>query len=374
MPGRQTDLAAFWRSGFYGINDMETRANYALIGGFTLAVIVSIFLFILWFSGSNRPAHQVPLRVLFNGSISGLSRGGAVLFNGVKVGEVTHIDLAPDDPSRVQADVVIDARVPLRSDTKARLEFTNLTGIAALALTGGSSDAPPLPAAADGGPSVIRADRSDFQDLLESARRIATQASEFLDRANGLVDSNSASLGKTIKNAEKFSDALAANSDGIKDFMGSMADIGRTIKPLTGKLETLATDTDKVVKSIEPDRVKSILEHADSFSGKLDAAGNKIEGVMASLESFLGSGESKNALNDIKGSFSEVASAAKAVRRAADNINRFAGSGLRQYEALAVDGRKTLDTISQAVRSIENNPQQFLFGKKSSIPEYTSSR
>ncbi len=346
---------------------METRANYALIGGFTVAVIISIFLFILWFSGANRPAELANYRVLFNGSISGLSRGGAVLFNGVRVGDVTHIDLAPSDPSQVEAIIAIDSRVPVRSDTKARLEYQGFTGVASLALTGGSPEAPPLPTPPDGGPGIIHADRSDFQDLIESARRIASQASDFLEKANGLVDANSPALSKTLKNAEKFSDALAANSDGIKDFMASMGDLGRTIKPLT-------EDADRVVKSIDPERVKSILAHADSFSGKLDAAGNKIEGVMDSLQSFLGSGDSKNALTEIRTSFADVGSAARSVRRAADNINKFASTGLRQYEALAVDGRRTLDTITQAVRSIENNPQQFLFGKKSSIPEYMSTR
>ncbi len=46
------------------------------------------------------------------------------------------------------------------------------------------------------------------------------------------------------------------------------------------------------------------------------------------------------------------------------NLTRFSGSGLREYEALASDGRKTLDQLNQALRSIEQNPQQFIFGKK----------
>jgi phospholipid/cholesterol/gamma-HCH transport system substrate-binding protein len=29
-----------------------------------------------------------------------------------------------------------------------------------------------------------------------------------------------------------------------------------------------------------------------------------------------------------------------------------------------------LNDLSQAIRSIENNPQQFIFGKKQEIPEY----
>ena len=35
---------------------METRANFAMIGAFTLAVIAGAFLFVLWFSGGSKTA------------------------------------------------------------------------------------------------------------------------------------------------------------------------------------------------------------------------------------------------------------------------------------------------------------------------------
>ncbi len=58
-----------------------------------------------------------------------------------------------------------------------------------------------------GGPPVIAADRSDFQDLIETARRIAGQATEFLDKTNKLLDDNSGSISASVKNVQKFSDA-----------------------------------------------------------------------------------------------------------------------------------------------------------------------
>jgi phospholipid/cholesterol/gamma-HCH transport system substrate-binding protein len=274
---------------------METRANYALIGVFTLAVIAAAFGFVLWFSGAEKPGGRTTYKIIFTGSVSGLSDGGVVLFNGVRVGAVTKIDLSPQDPSRVFALIDVDSKVPVRVDTKARLEYTGFTGVASVALTGGAVDAPPLPATQ--GPAVIVADRSEYQDLVEAARRVATQASDFFTKTNRLIDDNSASVTALVKNAEKFSDALAANSDGLKDFAAA---------------------------------AKAIKKAADDLDSQL-------KGVAA-------------------------------------KINRFAGSGLRQYEALAVDGRKTLEQINQAVRSIENNPQQFLFGKSPQIPEYSGAR
>jgi phospholipid/cholesterol/gamma-HCH transport system substrate-binding protein len=51
-------------------------------------------------------------------------------------------------------------------------------------------------------------------------------------------------------------------------------------------------------------------------------------------------------------------------------VTKFTGSGLRQYEALASDARRTLDDMNRTLRSLEKNPQQLIFGKKPALPEY----
>jgi len=349
---------------------METRANYVLIGSFTLAVIASAFLFVFWFSGASRPSGRATYKIVFTGSISGLSRGGSVLFNGVRVGEVSSIELVPQDPSRVSALIDVDAKVPVRQDTGAKLEYTGFTGLASVALTGGAIDAPPLPPGPDGGPGVILADRSNFQDLIEQAQRIALKASDFLDKSNHFIDDSAGPLNKSVKNIERFSDALAANSDGVKDFLGAMADIGRTIKPLSVKLEELAKDSDTIVKAVDPEQVKSIVKDFASLSAKLNATADKVDTVLTNLNGLLATGDSK-------GMFGDISDAAKSIRRLADNFDarsretlanlaKFSNTGLKQYEALATDGRKTLDEINNVVKSIESNPTQFIFGKRSS--------
>ncbi|MGH6841559.1 MAG: MlaD family protein, partial [Methylocella sp.] len=166
---------------------METRANYALIGVFTLAVIAAAFGFVIWFSGTEKPGGHQTYKITFTGSVSGLSVGGAVLFNGVRVGAVTKIDLLPQDPSSVVALIDVDANVPVRTDTKARLEYTGFTGVASVALTGGAPDAPSL-ATSPKHPGVIVAERSEFQDIVAMARQVANQASDFFTKANSLLD------------------------------------------------------------------------------------------------------------------------------------------------------------------------------------------
>ena len=111
---------------------METRAKFALIGVFTLCVIAAAFGFVFWFSGSRGGANLKSYQVVFDTPVTGLSRGGAVLFNGIRVGEVTDLSFYPRDPRLVVARVDIAPDVPIKVSTKARLEFSGLTGVASV--------------------------------------------------------------------------------------------------------------------------------------------------------------------------------------------------------------------------------------------------
>jgi len=352
---------------------METRANYALIGVFTLAVIAAAFMFVLWFSGADKPSGRKTYQVVFNGSISGLSRGAWVLFNGLRVGEVTKMDLMPD-PSQVYALIDVDGRVPVKVDTKARLEYQGFTGVASVALEGGSPTAEPLQGAKEN-PPVIHADRSDFQNLVDSAQRLSAKFDTILDQTTIILDENRQPVARMIRNAEKFSDALASNSDGLKDLVATLSDVGKSARPLLARLEDLTKSADGVVKAVDPGEVRKIVEKAASLAARLDKAAEQLDPVLTSLNGALKSG-------DTKGLFNEIADAAKSIRKLADNldvrtremavnINRFTGPGMRQYEALAAEGRKTIEDVGRAVRSLEKNPQQLIFGGKPSLPEYS---
>jgi phospholipid/cholesterol/gamma-HCH transport system substrate-binding protein len=157
--------------------------------------------------------------------------------------------------------------------------------------------------------------------------------------------------------------------------MQAMSEIGATIKPLVARLDELAKNVDSRVQAVDPKKVASILDNADSLTKQLNASAGKLDRLMTTLDGVLGSPDSK-------GVVTEVAEAAKSFRKLADNLdartkeltaglNRFTGSGLRQYEALAADGRRTLDEINRTLRSLERNPQQLLFGRKPATPEYS---
>ena len=64
---------------------MESRANTALIGAFTLGVLVLFFAFIYWRAGDNWGADTRILTIRFSGPVTGMTPGSEVLFNGINV-------------------------------------------------------------------------------------------------------------------------------------------------------------------------------------------------------------------------------------------------------------------------------------------------
>lgn len=333
---------------------METKANYALIGAFTLAVLAGAFGFVFWFSGGEKPANRKVFRVVFSSSVSGLTRGAQVLFNGLRVGEVTKVDLA-DNPSFVYALVELDPRTPVKTDTRARLEYQGLTGVASVALTGGSATAaePVLNGAAL--PEII-AERSDFQNILETMQNLSGKLDKVLDKTDRLVDENAGTITSILKNVDSFSKSLADNSTGLQEFATTLGDMSRSLKPFVETLDRNSGNIDAIMKETR------------ELTARLNNASSKLDGLLG-------------ATSGGAGMFDDVADAAKSMRKLADNlevrtkeiatsVKQFTGPGLRQYEALASEGRRTLEEINRAVKSLEKNPQQLIFGAKPQAPEY----
>lgn len=237
---------------------METRANFVLIGAFTLAVLAGAFGFVFWFQNLHNAKQRNPLRIVFEGSANGLRTGGNVNFNGVRVGEVMSVKL--DNPRRVVALVMVENNAPIRKDTNVGLEFQGLTGVAAIALKGGDADAPPVPQDADGIP-VLTADPTALQDISESIR--AT-----LVNVNRIFADNQESVKNSIQNVEAFTATLAKNADKIEGIM-------LHAENAMSKADSLMLGLDKIAGGKNggqlSDAVKEIRDLADNLDKRTGA-------------------------------------------------------------------------------------------------------
>lgn len=380
---------------------MESRANYALVGLFTLAVLAAAFGFVYWFN-SGGAGRKESVRVIFTGTVTGLGRGSSVLFNGLRVGEVTNIELQPDDPRRIYAVIQVANTTPLRDDTRARIEAQGLAGVVALQLIGGDPAAPILTAKPGEPMPTIIAERSELQDIIETVRNVAQKADGMLSSLDGLIKQNREPINNTVRNVEKFSQALGNNADGLDKLMAGFGNIAETIQPLSQKLQSLSEELTAVVRSVDRNRITSIVENVDKFTGalggssaevakvvkdaasisaKLDKAADQVEGVLKAAQTFLATASGA----DGRSAFQEVADAAKSIRTLADNLdkrtaeitvglNRFTGSGLRNVDTVVSEAKRTLTELNRTLRNFERNPQQLIFGGKPPLPQYNGSR
>ncbi|ACL59820.1 MlaD family protein [Methylobacterium nodulans] len=356
---------------------METRANNVLIGTFTLAVIAAGFLFAYWMRGSVSNEGRMPLRIVFSGGVGGLAKGSIVTFNGIRVGEATDVQLLPQDPRRVTALVEVERTTPLRADTRARLDMTMLTGVASIALVGGSADAPPLKAPEGERMATIFADSSEIQDLMQSARTIAQRADDMLQRLDRVVAGNEGAINRTLANVEQFSKTLNDSAPALDAL----------VKAVDGrKLGSLIDNADRfsaALAAAAPD-IAAGLHDARQLAAKLNASADRVDAVLKGAEGFLGSAsgeEGRSTFGEIREAAISIREAGRAFRTMSENLDkrtatittsfgRLSGAGRREVQNLSTEGQRTLNSLNSAARSLERDPSQVIFGGKPTLPEY----
>jgi phospholipid/cholesterol/gamma-HCH transport system substrate-binding protein len=238
---------------------METKANYVLIGFFTLGVLAAGFAFVHWFRSIGKATVSASYHVVFQGPVGGLRTGATVLFNGMRVGEVSDLELNRHDPKQVIATIKIDANTPVRSDTIVGLDFQGLTGIASIGLRGGDPTAGPLPEAPDGMPMLV-ADISATQDITASVREVLRKVDTFLSE-------NTDSVHTSVKNIESFTKTLKDNSERIDRILVNVDRSMMGIEKLTGDDKTPGqiSETLKSFKTLADDVDQKTLKHLDGL-------------------------------------------------------------------------------------------------------------
>jgi len=185
---------------------MEVRARYVQMGAFTLAVVALGFAFVYWLNNAGGFGDRASYRVQFQGPVAGLLQGSAVLFNGIRVGEVTALTLDPAKPQQVEATIVVDRSAPVRKDTTVSIDFQGLTGSPVVALTGGTSPDALVGAKGELPTLVARSDAG--QSMSQSARDV-------LHRLDGILAENAQPLRDMLANIDTFAGALARNADKV---------------------------------------------------------------------------------------------------------------------------------------------------------------
>ena len=286
---------------------METRANYVLIGVFTLAVVFGVFGFVYWFQNIGGTGERAFYRVVFDGSVSGLRTGATVLFNGIRVGEVTDLKLNPEHPKQVMATLSIDKSVAVRADVVIGLEFQGLTGVASVSLKGGSTSAAVVAGVGSKEvPPALTAPPGATTDVTQAAR-------DTLRRLDDFIAENQTAFHSAIENIDKFTGALARNSA----------------------------------------HVDMTLESIDKFSSALARNSERIDKIAEGLQNLTGGADGKGG---------EINEAARSIRTLADNLDKRTADLAVDISKLTNTGRRTLNTVDKAAKNFDENPSRIIWG------------
>ncbi len=305
---------------------METRASYVLIGAFTLVVFLSAFFFVLWIGKLSLEREYDYYDVVFKEAVTGLTVGGAVQYNGVQVGEVRKLSLAPNDPRQAIAHVRLNGDTPVKTDTRAKLALLGMTGVAIIQLSDGTPAAPRLVAKSGETVPRIVADESAFQSLMSSGQDVALSANEVLLRVSRmLTDENMQHVANALEHIDQVTATLADQRADLRALITQLGAASSQLRGTLNKIDTLTVSTDRLVN-----------EHGRQL----------ISSAQAWLESAQRATDNANMI----------------LEQNRTPIANFSSEGLAQIGPTLAELRATLKTLREVTTRLQNDPAAYLLG------------
>jgi len=300
---------------------METRANHVLIGAFTLGVFLFAILFALWAVKYTTEKSFQEYDVVFQEAVTGLSVGSQVLYSGISVGAVRNLSLVRDDPRKVVARIRLSADTPVKTDTRAKLTLTGLTGTAVIQLTGGSPGSPALEAPEGKRVATIPSEPSALQN-------IAATANEIVDRVNVLLsEENIARVTRTLDQLDQISGTIAGEREEI-------AGLIRSARAASEKLEATLASADKAITGID----QGVVQQLPEIVAKLDRTLAELEKTSQTANGMLS--ENREAIAD------------------------FSSDGLGQVGPTMRQLRSLIRELDDLADKVETNPAGFILGRE----------
>ena len=306
---------------------METRANYALLGGVTVAGFFLAMLFAMWLARASFNREFAIYDVVFDGPARGIGKGTEVRFNGIRVGEVSSLFMDPGHETSVVARVRIGADWPVRTDSAVRLEPVGLTGLNLIQISSGEGKAPLLRRRLGDDPPRIAAKGAALDEILASGEGIAQNANDALLGAKGmLTPDNAARFQRILKNLEDVSRTLAAERGVLNNANAAAQDLRVSARQFT--------ETAREIEELAKDGRRTI--------GNLDVSASR---ALASID---GAANGVNAAASVvaDGTLPELTAASRDMRRLATTLDRVAGNVERSSTLAAVGEQKPIVRVN----------------------------
>lgn len=268
-----------------------TRArDLMLVGLFVLGAGTVLIGALLWLAGANvfRPVDRY--EIVFDRSVSGLTPGASVEYQGVIIGRVQDIRLTEEIPPRVSVTIDIEPGTAIQRDTTAELLGSIVTGIKWIALKGGSEAAGPLEA---GG--TIPGDVTSLEELSNQAAEIGRRVLNVLEDLDDEVFTaeNNARIAQFVTDVSMIANDLrttiapfseARTGETLAEAIDHAGEAARNVDRLFAELREgeVIRDVDGALDAIQSTAVET-RELVRALREELGGAGGALTGLIAQL-------------------------------------------------------------------------------------------
>ncbi len=259
-------------------------ALFALLGvGLAVLVLVGF--------GARAWLRRTHYAIAFPDTVYGLERGGDVYYEGVHVGTVTAMELAPTDVGGVEVSIEVDRDTPILATTRAYLLYAGVTGVKEIDLRTGPGPSPRLAAGA-----TIPVGESELDRLERSADHVVARSGDVLDRldqtASNLAElTGRPELGEILERGRAAVDDLAGASRGLRALVSeSRAPLHRTLAAVdraAGEAADLLGDKASAVVARANDLTIRLDQMVRESAGPFHAAVTELHEASRSLAALL---------------------------------------------------------------------------------------
>jgi phospholipid/cholesterol/gamma-HCH transport system substrate-binding protein len=262
---------------------LETKANFVLIGAFTLAGLLGILGFFLWFAQVELDRQFDYYDIRFS-SVSGLGNASDVRFSGLPVGQVVDVRLSPNQDGTILVRVEVDAETPVRADSIATIEAQGVTGVSFVGIDPGSPKAPLLEPTDEQPVPEITAGRSTLQSLSEDAPRLLEESLQLVSDVGDLLGTeNRDRINSIIANVESASADFAETLEGVSGISTTVNDFAEQISRFNETLNTLTGDLTDVLQTADA-TLTSIGELSEQGKGVLTTSDDTLTSAKSAID------------------------------------------------------------------------------------------
>ncbi len=315
---------------------MVSKAVKIRLGIFMVIGLTLIVLFVALVAGNRLVQKRDIYFVEFeNYSVAGLQVGGAVNYQGIKVGRVDDIKINPKDVTKIILTLSLDHGTPIKEDTEAILVYVGITGVKAVELRGGTNEARLLKTNA-----YIKVGSSAIDDVADRAMSIAEKVDQIASNLAALTDE---------ENRRNIAEILRQSSLLIEDTRNNLSTTISSIAQLSDNAVKITSDASSKLDEISDNLNRNMNELTNTTTRNLDqislAATSNLDSIGLTT---------KNSIQSLTGNLNrDLETLTTSLNTAINDINQQTTALLRdtQYNINAV-GSNSNEMILTTTREI----------------------